>query len=114
MKSISNVQNTPKVSSTPPKTVDLPASSGTPVEIDTTGEKVAFVTIYAAADFYFTWATATATGATRLGSDDTRGKLPAGKWTFPCSANLSEMFYVKSQAASATADGLVIMLEEAC
>lgn len=114
MKSVGNVLASPRISSTPPATVDLPASSGTPVEIDATGEKVAFLTVYSHADFYFTWTKdGASTGATYLGSDGTRGKLPAGKWTFPCAGNLDQKFYIKSQAASATTDGLIIMLEEA-
>jgi len=114
MKSICSVLKAPRVSSTPPKTVDLPASSGTPVEIDATGERVAYLTVYSAADFYFTWTSVSAAdGATKLGDGATRGKLPAGKWSFPCAGNYDQKFYIKSQVASATTDGLVIMLEEA-
>lgn len=94
-----------KLSSTPPVTVDLPISSGTAVKIDLTGEMTATANVYIAADFYWTIATSDATAATRIASDATRGKLPAGFYNFEVSAVHDDNLYILSQGSAVT-DGI--------
>lgn len=101
-----------KMSSTPPVTVDLPASGGTPAEIDLTGEMTTQVSLNVEDDFYWTTAENATDGASNLGSDATRGKLPSGQHIFYCSANYSYKLYIKSQSASATTSGLSYVMEE--
>lgn len=89
-----------------PKIVDLPASSGTPLKIDMTGEMVASVTLYATSDFFWAVATTDTLGASKIASDDTRGKFPSGIYEFECSGNHSDNLYLVSTSASAVTDGI--------
>ena len=101
-----------KLSETPPVTVDLPGSGGVPAKIETTGEMVAVANIYVAADFYMTIAKTDAVGATRITSDTTRGKFPAGFYNFEVSALHEDNIYIVSQAVGATTDGIAYCLSE--
>lgn len=86
-----------RLSSTPPSTVDLPASSGgTPLKINIASKLLAVVSIYVAADFYITVAADDSAAAARLGSNATRGKLPAGFYSFEV-AGLNLSIYIISQ-----------------
>lgn len=114
MKSVGNTFIDTRLSATPPVTYDLPASGGTPQAIDPTGEKVAFLSLYVAADFYATWTKEGATAAaTALASDATRAKWPSGHYDIPVAGNHDQVLYLKSQAVGATTDGIVVAFVEA-
>jgi len=88
------------------KTVDLPASSGTPAEIEIANtDYVADVSVYVANDFYWTIADSAANGASRLGSDDTRCLWPAGFFSFPV-VGREDNLYIKNSVDSAVTDGI--------
>lgn len=89
-----------------PKIVDLPASNGTPLKLDLTGEMVASVTVYSTSDFFWAIGTTDALGASKITSDDTRGKFPAGIYEFQCSGNHTQSLYLVNSAASAVTDGI--------
>jgi len=114
MKSIGNVNIDTRLSKTPPVTYDLPGSGGTPQAIDLTNEKAAFLSLCLESDSYITWTNAGATAAaTALGSDATRAKWPAGLYDIPIAGNYDQVMYVKSQAVSATTDGIIVAFVDA-
>lgn len=94
-----------------PKTVDLPISSGTPVEVDMTSSMVQNVTIYVRGDFRWTVATDIVTGKANF-LDKTKYFLAAqGHWDFPCASENVNKLYIISNAA-AVIDGLSIQIIE--
>jgi len=101
-----------KLSKTPPVTVDLPASGGVPEKIVLTGEMTASVTLYIAADCFWTVAENDADGATRLSNDATRFKMPSGFLQIDISGCHDYNLYVKSQAVGATVDGIAYAYSE--
>jgi len=50
--------------------------------------------------------TSDALGASKIASDDTRGKFPAGIYEFQCSGNHTQSLYLVNSAASAVTDGI--------
>ena len=100
-----------KLSKVPPKTIDLPATGGTPAKIDITGEMTANVSILIGGDCYWTVAEDDATGATRLSSDDTRFKMTAGSIQFDIAGCHDYYLYIKSQGGSVT-DGIAYAFSE--
>ena len=82
-----------RLSDTPPKTIDLPAVAGTPAELSCQDAMTALINVNIAADFYWTNAESAAVGLSRLGSDTTRGKFPAGYWQFEISGNHKTNLY---------------------
>lgn len=94
-----------KLSTTPPVTTDIPASSSSPLEISLQGEMVSTVNIRIDTDCYWTIADTAASGLSRIGSDGTRGKIAPGWYNFDCSGNHAQNLYIRSQA-SASASGI--------
>jgi|SRR3972149_2916350 len=101
-----------KLSKTPPKTVDLPAIASTPVEIDLGGVMNAILNINVASDFIWTTAETAAVGLSRIAAVETAGYFPAGFWQFNISANHDDKFYIRSQAAGATTNGISYSFSE--
>ena len=100
-----------KLSETPPVIVDLPISSGTAAKVILTGEMTASVTVYVTSDFFWTVAKTDASAATRITSDSTRGKFPAGIYEFECSGNHDDNLYLISTGAAVT-DGISYSFNE--
>jgi len=92
--------------STIQKTVDLPAFDGTPCEIDLSESEIASgINIYIDSDFYMTVSDTAAHGLTRIASDDTRCKYPAGMYQFPI-VGLDDKLYIRLQSGAAETDGI--------
>jgi hypothetical protein len=85
--------------STTQKIVDLPVSSGVAAEISVNGDLTVQLVLYVFAEFYWTMAETASAAATRIASDNTRGYLPAGLYTFPVSGESSNNFYLISKGA---------------
>jgi len=99
--------------STTQVTVDLPKSSGTALEIDLrVNELACAISIYATDPFYWTISETAAAAATRLSSDATRCKFPAGYWQFPIVGN-TENLYIISSSDNVVTDGITYTLVEA-
>lgn len=108
MKTVSTRSTFGHIDPTSLKTVDLPISSaaaGSLLELDVTGDLTVQLFFYASSEFYFAIAPDSATGHSRLGSDDSRMLLPAGFYTFPFGAEATNKVYMKSSGAAVT-DGI--------
>jgi len=86
-------------------TVDLPANSSNPQEIDCSGAGVHELHVYVAEEWRWCVAADQATANTNIASDASSVILPAGYWAFCCSES-SNKFYARSNDASALTDGL--------
>ena len=82
-----------KLASTPPKTVDLPISTGDPVEIDTTRAQIREVGVYSRAEFRYTIATNAVTGKANLADKSKYFLAPLGFWVFQCGGEKSNKIY---------------------
>jgi hypothetical protein len=85
--------------------IDLVVSSGTATPITISGDLAAQLVIYSTAEFFFTLAESVSAAATRLSSDTTRGRLPAGLYTFPIAGESINKFYIISTGSGVT-DGV--------
>jgi len=90
------------------KTIDLPATGGTPAEIEanpTGGTLYAGVSVFISSAFYWPWGENAKDGNTRLGNDDTRRLMPSGSYMIDIAATSGINLYIKSDAAAVT-DGI--------
>lgn len=92
-------------------TIDLPVSSGTAAEIDVTGEMNAQITVYVAAEFYWSLADDATAAATRIASDATRMYLPSGLYSFPL-IGVTQKLYIRAKGSAVT-DGISYCITEA-
>ena len=93
------------------KTVDLPASTSAPAEIDCSDNKVVNVEIWVNGDFYMAFGDDATEGATNVGADATRLTLKSGYKSQDVILGTDKKIYIKAQG-SAVSGGLSYQLNE--
>ena len=93
------------------KVVDLPAATSNPEEIDCSSHLVTQIFLYVSTAFHYCVAEDQTAANTAIGSDTTRGYLPAGVYSIPV-AGTSNKFYLRASSGALVTDGISYSLIE--
>lgn len=103
-----------KLSSIPPKIIDLVAAATNPTEIDISTSTIDVqLAIYVSAAFHWTVAPDQATANARIASNATRGYLPSGFYNFSIVGVSGYNFYIRAASGALVTDGISYSFVEA-
>lgn len=84
------------------KTFSLVGSGSNPTKIDCSGNLVMLANVYCSEEWYATYAESQSDANTKIASDDTRWRFPAGNKQFDVGGETGNSLYVRAASASPT------------